>query len=323
MAATSYNYTKFVNVLRLKKEILANPAITIGLSSVLANGSALTLTFKDALPAEQKTELDTVVTATVNEPLPGAPEPKTSKGIPKVAVYDAEGNSTSLPSHDWTDPTTWYQGSSRVLGEVLAVSNFQASLVNKSIIDVTNGKVTYEDEISPSYGLVVYDDGNPLVEHKDYSVDYLEGILTLDNAPAGVVTVDYSYSQGSTFTVKVPAGLSEYKIIDAEIQFTSDIQMKSSFVFEVWLNHPQAGWVPAFRKVYKSLKDIINVARAGKGSIPRVGTLSHNVLVFPIKYDKKIVLTSEPELELRVSSENDLPMQGEWGTITFYVESDE
>ena len=110
------------------------------------------------------------------------------------------------------------------------------------------------------------------------------------------------------------------KVKDAEIQFTSDITIPSPVNFEIWLDHPQAGWTKVFDRSYKSIKDIINVAREGKGVIPRVDNLRHDVLVFPIRYDKKITLSEIPAMEVRCYTVGDIPLTGEWATITFYTE---
>jgi hypothetical protein len=76
--------------------------------------------------------------------------------------------------------------------------------------------------------------------------------------------------------------------------------------------------------LYKGYKDIINIARKGTGSIPKIHGFSNDIIVFPFKYDRIIQLRSSLGLELRVRLYDETPMTGEWGTITFYVaEEDE
>ena len=44
-----------------------------------------------------------------------------------------------------------------------------------------------------------------------------------------------------------------------------------------------------------------------------------DILVFPFAYDRKIALEDAKGMELRVKTDNDEVMGGEYGTITFYV----
>ena len=242
-----------------------------------------------------------------------------SFGIPKVAVYPDEGESNSVPSHDWTDPTTWYQQSTRVTGESPSNVGLVYTLANQNVIDVVSGKITFENEIEDTYKVIVYDDA---VEISGYTVDYDAGTITLDASPSGAITVDYSYENGSRFTVPIPSGFNHLKLKDAEIQFADDIVMKD-ITFEIWIDHPVHGWVSAFSKLYKNVKDLINIARRGTGEIKAIDVLSKPILVFPIHYDKRIVLENTSyDMELRVQTVNDEVMGGSWATITFYTESD-
>jgi len=71
MVATKYPYQKSVDLNRLDQEIKTNPVITIAIDHLHAPSPGnVDIWFKDVLPTNQKTELDTVVTDHVNEPLP-------------------------------------------------------------------------------------------------------------------------------------------------------------------------------------------------------------------------------------------------------------
>lgn len=241
--------------------------------------------------------------------------------IPKVALYSGDGDSTSYPSHDWTDKTTWYQESTRVIGEAPTNNGLIYELAHEFVIDCSNGKITFEDEICETYHVVVYD-GGVEVDDADYTIEYGAGLITFDSAPGGTVTVDYSYAGDSTFTIKIPEGEDRLNIKDAEVNFvTSGFVMKPT-TFSIWINHPQAGWMSVYSKKYKNIKDIINIARKGTSEIVSTDVLPGNVSIYPIHYDKRIILESNLEMELRLETEDHDPMTGSWATITIYTEID-
>ena len=66
MALTKYEYTKDANIDLLSTEIQKDINITIALDHIDANGTALSIWFKDVLPTGEKTNLDTVVANHVN-----------------------------------------------------------------------------------------------------------------------------------------------------------------------------------------------------------------------------------------------------------------
>ena len=68
MAVTKYSYTKSANVPRLQSEIGAS-AIVTALELIEISGTALDISFKDAISAGDKTILDQLVTDHVNTPL--------------------------------------------------------------------------------------------------------------------------------------------------------------------------------------------------------------------------------------------------------------
>lgn len=240
----------------------------------------------------------------------------------KVAIYEGEGDSTTVPSHDWTDKTTWYQESTRVIGETLTLdAGLVYDFANTYLIDCDHGKITFENEICAAYDLIIYDNAVE-VDKADYNVDYVSGKVTFNSAPTGPVTSDYSYAGDSTFTIPVPPGEARLNIKDAEINFEHSGFLMRPTYFEIWLNHPIAGWIPVFSKKYNNIRDIINIARRGTGEIIATDVLTGNVSIYPIHYDKRIILDSTLEMELRIFTENHQPMMGTWATITVYTEID-
>jgi len=254
---------------------------------------------------------------------------KTSvSGIPKVALYKGEGSSGSIASHDWTDPCTWYNDSTRVTGETLTLDTGKIyDMVNSNIIDLKHGRVSDEDLIVSTYEVKVYDNGTEVTEDTDYTVDYENGKITFDAAytVTGPVTADYSYENGSTFILKPDSG-KVLNLEHAEIQVTKNIQMNSSFIdFDIWVYNPQdlPNKMLYKRKRYKNIKDILNSANLGQGSIHAVDTFTNEILIFPFNYITTQSLLDSQGTELRISISDDQPLTGEWATTTFYITSED
>lgn len=242
-------------------------------------------------------------------------------GRPEVIIVESEGDGETLPSHNFMDKTTWYQESIRVTAETPSLDTGKTySLAHLWIIDTTHGKITFEDDLV-GFDFKAYDGSTELTIETQYTVDYTLGKIILDTSYTlnGALTVDYSYAGNSTFTIKPITG-QILSIKDAEIQFTKDLVMKP-MTFEIWAYDPNdlPNKKAVFSRKYKSIKDIINIARQGKGSIPAIDVFTQDILVFPFAYDRKIALEDSKGMELRVRTDNDLEMGGEYGTITFYV----
>lgn len=317
-----YQYTKdSFNKSQLEDEIRASQ-ITIALDGIQAEDNLLTIVFKLILSDAEKLILDGLVSSHIKQVNYGeVVTPLTSNNIPKVAVYDSEGVGESIASHDFSNKSTWYQGSIRVVDELITIVNNKYSFQNIDIIDCKHGHITFEDELLDAYGLFVYDNGVLLIEDKDYQCDHSKGKIYFNEGytPLGQIKASYSYATNSHFDINIPEGEVSLKIRDSEIQFTSDITMKP-MVFEIMITHPEFGLMPIFSKTYKNIKDLINIARGGKGSIPRIDGFKHEVIVLPVKYAKTIILTQGAFL--RVKTINDEIIDGEYATITFYTEVD-
>lgn len=248
--------------------------------------------------------------------------------IPKVSVHKSEGSSGSIASHDWTDPCTWYTESTRVTGETLTLDAGKTyDMANNNIIDLVHGRVSDEDDFSSSYLIKVYDNGVLKTEDTDYTVDYENGKVTFDAGytVTGPVTADYSYESGSMFKL-VPDSGKILHLEHAELQFCKNIQMNSGgyIDFDIYVYDPNdlPNKVLYKRKRYKNIKDILNSANLGQGSIPAIDGFTNDILVFPFNYVTTQSLLSSQGAELRVSLSDDTPLTGEWATATFYIMSE-
>jgi len=238
-----------------------------------------------------------------------------STGRLEVISYEPEtGSSTSIPSHDWTDPTTWYQKSVPVVGEVPTLDTGSVyDLASVNVIDVTHGKITGEWQMAP-YAFTLTDNGVEKVEGTDYTVDYAAGKVTVNFTPTALVA-NYFKATTSHFEMAPDMG-NLMRIRHAEIQFTEDVQM-SPIWFEVWAGF---GTVLVEKNLFKGFKDIINIARGGTGKITNLAGMGGDLNVFPFNYDRVIDLKSSLGMSLILRLDDDAaPMIGEWGTITFYT----
>lgn len=233
----------------------------------------------------------------------------------------------------------------------------------KHWIDLTHGRVTREGSLSTSYRVTVKVNGVTKMEGVDYLVDYHHGEIlfswinpfigddayTNSNPPRmglgqlaanDVVTASFSYSGGSCFTIK-PASTKVIRIEKTEVQHTHDVLIHSPIIFQPWMPHP---YVPGAMmpvpsnyggeiSVYKGAMDFVNEGNQGVGAIrafgggsPRGMTqrgLRHDVSVYPFDYLKSKDIDGSKGIELRIWCLNDVPLDGEYGTVTCYCTIDE
>lgn len=248
-------------------------------------------------------------------------------GRPEFIAVEAEGDGEAMCTHNFMDECTWYEQSVRVTAESPTLDTGKIyDLIKDNIIDSSHGRITFEDENNAAQLFYAYDGGVELVQDTDYTINFELGKITIDASYTltGALTVDYSYANGSTYTIQ-PATGKVFSVKDAEIQFSSDLAMEP-IAFEIWAYDPNdlPNKTMVYSRKYKNIRDIINVARQGKGQIEACDVLTLPTYVFPFSYDRKIVLEAAKGMELRVRIINDTEMGGAYGTMTFYViEEDE
>lgn len=224
-----------------------------------------------------------------------------SLGIPMVATYESEGEFLTYVSHDFSDKTTWFMGSSRVEGETAQVDpndNKIYALANENIIDLTHGKVTMESQHSDDYAVKVFIDD--VLQSSGYEIDYYGGRVIFDSSPgASTVKVDYSYASESKYVLKPEDGKKLF-IRKTELQFTSDIRMKETSM-QIWVYNPQdlPNKILYEEVVYKSVKDVLNISNLCF-TVPAFHDLKGDLYVFPFDYVRTIVLDSAVGAELRI-----------------------
>jgi hypothetical protein len=275
---------------------------------------------------------------------------ETPDGLHRVAIEKTTLSRTTLYTHNWSDPTTWYEQSVRSVDEIPANEgdNKQYNLEYNNIIDLYHGKITGEDSLKDSdgysYRVSVTVDGYNKSEQDphygsggDYVVNYDDGYITFLNeqSPSADIKVTYYYENGSRFTIKPESG-KKLKLELTEIQFSTDLVMKDSVHFgvyglaDVFLpdTYPPGTMIPLRTEKYKSMRDFYNDAVRSYPTTPAVGGagwrgLDTPMVVLDWDYISAETLNSSYGVEIRVSLEHDEPMGGSFATATFYFISED
>jgi hypothetical protein len=270
----------------------------------------------------------------------------------QVSAEPRLGTEVVYGTHNFTDQTTWFGDSVRVVDEAAIDSGdgLTWNLAHLKIIDMIHGKVFDEDQYvrdqktaNPSdphgYNVIVKVDGvtqvmrTPFAQSGgDYEVNYIDGKITFFSSKAGsTVLVDYSYENGSTFYIIPDAGF-DLDIEAAKAMWSDNFVMNSSVIFEVYgyaaVFAPQLG-LPAGTKIpistteYRTLTQLTSEASQYQPfAVPATGgsvrgiTSSRHATHF--RYGTIRKLYSAYGIELRVKSGNDIVMGGEFATATFY-----
>jgi hypothetical protein len=235
-----------------------------------------------------------------------------------IAHTKESGDCPAISSHNFCDRLSWFGDSVRVTGETLSLQSgttYGSSHVNW--IDMTHGRYYGEDWLGGVYDPVIYVDG--VEQTSGFTIDYAAGTVTFESSPSGAVTADYSYENGSTYYLRPSAGKVLF-IEHTEAQFSVDVLINKSVVFEVWGYNPSD--IPnkmRYKQIkYKNGKDFMNTANKGH-VLPAFSELTKESLVFPYDYAKMTPLLSSQGIEVRVYIQDHQPYNSELGTVTFYT----
>jgi len=268
-----------------------------------------------------------------------------------VQISGRKGSDMIAATHNFADPTTWFQASTRTTDTL--TDSGDGLLFNghhPNWIDLTHGKYLYErsvvaaDQASGGYGwaITVTVAGVPQTQRApfassggDYSVDYAAGDVTFFSVQTGTVVATYNYAGSSRWEL-APLPGKELEIIDSELQFSLDAQLQSAIVYEIV--GPVEVFAPTMAasgggplpdgtlirlggKDYDTIDQLVDDARGAYPQIPAMPGprgFSQPRIGFPFWYGTINELYSSKGMRLRVSTEGDLPLLGERGTGTMY-----
>lgn len=296
--------------------------------------------FKADLGTEEKTVLDNIVANHSGEPLkvPTAKKDSSDRLI-VVPSPEKDKDMVIISSHDFCDPTTWFQTSERIYDDVLIEENGNIFYSDHEYwIDLDHGKYYQEDRIENKedlYGVVVKVDGKVMQPRPpfeddggDYFVNYNTGRVHFNESQSGkFVTATYSYAVDSVFTVKPNPGKVLW-VVSSEVQFAENVIMKDDVNFQGWAynpsNPPEKIPVTKLTK-YKTISDFVAEARGCYPVIPAIGGthrgLNQRHVTFPFNYLQVKELKYSYGLEIRIWLTDDEHFDGEFGTATFYCVS--
>lgn len=350
---TTYTYSisqdfpnKMVNPDMLVTQI-QDSTITISLYTLTTVDDACNITFRDVLSSTDKTTLDQIVATHT-----GAPTPSNSLDSSGRLIVVPQKNTAArktIVSHDFTDPTTWYQTSEYITNETLQNygDNLKYTFANQYIIDTYHGLITREDYLKDadgySYRVEVFVDGVQKAEQDphlgyggDYIINYKDGYLTFNfTIPDGyMVTANYHKMINSLFTIKPDSG-KQLQIYNCEIQFGTDCVLTDSCVFCPYglVDIFAPSYIPTIPSgtliqidtptVYKAFSDFQNDASKAYPIYPAIGGNNWRAQIQPMvimswDYVSSTPLRADYGMEVRLQLQHDIPFEGWYATATFY-----
>jgi hypothetical protein len=343
MTSTKYTYSiqndfpnHKVDSNRLTQEVQSS-AIVIALDHVDTADDDCDIWFKDSLSDGDKSILNGIVAVHSGEPFP-EPVRNVSVTNPALTVLAMPpiGLKTNQISQNWCDKTTWWYSAVKVTGEDATTTDPDRKIWKVShqyMIDVYHGKLTGEETIT-DYRVTITEDSIAKTEQDphygsggDYIVNYAAGTITFFNSiPDGYIpAISYYYENGSTWVISPSPG-EVWKLKGAESQFSEDVILNDTMLYEVWAYDPNN--LPNKIQVvdpdrYKSIYDFINDANKAYPGVPPLGGTgwrgaSKATYVMSWDFQTTTDLSSAAGMELHVRLEHDTPFGGTFATGTFY-----
>jgi hypothetical protein len=321
-----------VNTSKLENEIRSS-SITIALDRIDTSGDTIDIIFKDSLPASDKNIFDGDQTGPAagliasHDNSPNAtPIQEVIFPVPQL-IYSKPIELTSCDrvwsfSHDFSDKTTWYGDSVRVVDETLSGDGITYNFAHSYIIDLSHGKIADEDIVIPtpsqggsSFIPVIKVGGITKTEREfgeetggDYEIDYATGTLTFYTQVYDTVTATYYYATNSNYYVR-PSNGQKITITSVELLFTKDVCMTDALAVAVFTYNPYLGtppqkfiYQPSY-SLYKRFYDLVSWSRGSFPVIPKFGTgprmAEDDIVQLRIDYMNPLVLRSSYGMEFR------------------------
>jgi len=233
------------------------------LVGISGSGTAYRFTFADQLlddPGhDEEAMLDSIVASHVPDARTIEP-PTAPDGAPVVEARPPSGFRFLRHSHDFCDPTTWYQNSLSATEAMSTADQVVYTLPNpRIIVDMTHGKITEEDdrvvEDPTLVPTVTVDSGSGpvgVVESSpdsieagapdgDFVIDYATGTIEFHAArdPSDIVHMSYRWvdpegvPDASCITIKPPDGY-DVTLKKVEMEFSKDAILNGTTVFETY-----------------------------------------------------------------------------------------
>jgi hypothetical protein len=280
-------------------------------------------------------------------------------GLPQVAPSLLEGSAEEFISCNWCDKTTWWSSSVEVTDENLSDSGdgLVWNSANTDWIDVKNGKITQEHMLHATHAPVIEVDGSEATESSpgttdgDYQVNYATGVVTFNTNQSGNTVVAKSYRRmvDSVWTFAPKAG-KKLRLLAVEIQFTTDVDLTDTAVFEIrgyavafipgaTTDDVSPNYVTSFptgfkitlrERRYQTIMDYLNEAQRLYPVFEAMGGsgwrgLQNNVQLFRWPYAEEATrdLSHESGMEGRIYLMNNIKYGGDKAYVTVYARSED
>lgn len=263
-----------------------------------------------------------------------------------TAVNIPVGEEFMYVTHNFCDPTTWYQQSERITSGALSSldgSGISFSLGYTNIIDITHGKIYQEDSVAATvnhgYSVQIYDSGYLLTERTpfessggDYTLNYRTGIVTFSSGHSiNNLLANFSYATNSIFIFAPVTAQTELNMTYVEAQFDTDFTFNTAIIGEIYgyaevfapqLGLPPGTKIPLLTLKYKTLGNVIEEAKGSYPLIPIMGGSARGLttprFTFPFIYTAARRIKYDYGMEMRIHLENDIPFGGDYCSLTFY-----
>jgi hypothetical protein len=244
-------------------------------------------------------------------------------------------------SHDFSDKTTWYGDSIRVVDETLSGNGTVYNFANTNVIDLSHGKIADENIIVPtssqggsSFIPVIKVGGVTKTEREfgettdgDYEIDYKAGTLTFFSTVSDTVTATYYYTTTSNYYVR-PENGHKITVTSVELLFTKDVNMTDDLAVAVFTYNPYLGnppekfmYQPSY-SLYKRFYDLVSWSRGSFPVIPQFGTSARmaedDIVQLRIDYMNPLVLRSSYGMEFRCWTRRHREFTGSSAGFTAY-----
>ena len=143
---------------------------------------------------------------------------------------------------------------------------------------------------------IIKKENDPETSNGDYEINYFTGKVIFNSAlqPTDIVKVNYSYINGSTWTIKPIQG-KKIRITECEVQFSEDINLLDTILFQLYVGGQPYGNASYYQTMYdyinESNKSYPPISRLG-GSINSWRAMSAPIHIFRWDYKTTIDLSN-------------------------------
>jgi hypothetical protein len=261
----------------------------------------------------------------------------------KVTIQPRLGSGTTIITHNFGDPCTWYQNSVEVVDEILTpkvpgvYDVYKCSKTN--IIDIEHGRITFDERVDQKYKIRVK--VNDVVVTSGFTFNYEDGEITFATPLTSndVVKLKFWYATDSVFTI-APLPGKKLKIEQVETQFSVDVDMagKTEARFEEWGYNPNnlPNKMMYKRTRYKNIAQFVDESNNKFcAELAPMDNLTKTIRIFVWEYPVARVMKYSQGAEVRISMYDvatgllDKPIKNKDGgrleraTVAFYCVSED